>query len=143
VIVLHVWWQLHQEHSTGSAQRMEAAADAPKPGLWCIEPRSMGEAARSLDSDAKVLWNLSPPAHEGTIGGPVVIRTVDLDGREVLHIVGQPVTLRRPLRVEHAVPVIVAPAGCADMNHHTFPAANRHVHATGVPAQPLAYRRTL
>ena len=119
MVVCHIGWQLYQQHPTSSVEQVETMTDAPNPGFWCIEPRTMGEAARGLDGDTKVFGNPTTPTQECAIGGPMIIRTVDFDGWKVFYIVGEPIALRRTLRVEYAVPVIIAPARCADMDRHT------------------------
>lgn len=57
----------------------------------------------------KGFGNPPTPVDEGAISWPAVIRTIDFHGWKVLHIVGEPLALRRTIRVEHAVPMVVAP----------------------------------
>jgi hypothetical protein len=60
--------------------------------------------------------NTTMPTGEDAIGRPAVEGAIDLDCPEALDVVSEPIAQRDALRIQDALPVIVAPAGCASMN---------------------------
>src|SRR5207249_4202116 len=79
-----------------------------------IEPREVGQTAGCLQGHQEAIRQPIVPAGEGGVAWPVVITAVELDRVEPGDVEIQPLREGRAGRIQHALPVIVAPAGSAD-----------------------------
>src|SRR3954451_21592302 len=78
----------------------------------------MSQSPRSLDGHAEPWRQAGVPAREGGIPGPPVKAGVQFHRAEVGDIVLEPVPDGQSRRVQDVLPVVIAPAGGADVDCH-------------------------
>ena len=69
-----------------------------------------------LHGIAEAIGRLIPPAVECGFERHPIKAGVDLDGVEILRITLEPALLRKAFRIEEPAPVLVDPAGAADVD---------------------------
>ena len=106
--------QLNQEDAAPVRQFVQPGGDAFDPGFRAVEAFRMGESTGRLHRHQESGWEPPAPGRERGIRRPPVETGVEFDGVECLDVAGEPVARVRAGRVQHAVPVVVTPAGGAD-----------------------------
>ena len=74
----------------------------------------MRQVPRAFQRKREVVTGLSPPIGERLLLETAIEGGIDLNGRKVLTVEGEPSLLWETLRVEDPLPVLVAVARCAD-----------------------------
>ena len=118
VVALLFGVQLNQQHLRPVTERLPRQFNATDPWLWRLQSAKVCEPAVGLDRELEVLGQLCVPLGEGRLAGPAVEACVQFDGVELSDVATQSVLRRKAGRVQHAVPVVVGPAGRADADRH-------------------------
>src|ERR1700733_16181326 len=78
----------------------------------------MGQTTGRLHPQREAGRKLVPPLAEASIPGPAVEARVQLDGVELLGVTLQTCPSAHARLVEHALPMVIRPSGCAHLNYH-------------------------
>src|SRR5664279_4717831 len=110
--------QLEQHHAAAIGQLMPAGGDAIKPGLRRIEPLGVSQSAGRLDREEETLGQPPTPACECTWRRPPVETRVEFDRPKPPCVYRKSLRLRGTRRIEHVLPVLIAPSRSPDVHDH-------------------------
>src|SRR6478672_11944568 len=98
----------------GGAQRLDPLEEAPRPHTCLAQALHVAHVAACLDAEQESGRRLLRPGLRGVQAGQAIEGRVELDRRETACVISEPPGGRRPLGIEAAAPVAVAPSGAAD-----------------------------
>ena len=109
-----------------SRNSCQPAAMPVHPPLRGVQLLGVGEPARGLHRHHEPGRQPGPPPGELRGSRPPVKAAVQFDGVEPADIMAESIPRRRPPRIQHVLPMAIAPPRGADMNDHpTNPHASR------------------
>src|SRR5664279_1636939 len=97
---------------------MPARRHPVDPDLGLVESLGVRETAGGLDGQLEPVRQPAPPPCEGRLLRPAVEAAIELDRMEPLAVVAEAVAGSGSVRIEHALPVVVAPARRSYQNDH-------------------------
>ena len=102
-----------------SQRMLQPSSESDEVGDFLVAPDELlhvGDEAIGLDRVAKARRRLLAPAVEGRRERQAIEARVDLDRVELFRIAFEPALLGKALRIEESTPMLVDPAGAADMH---------------------------
>src|SRR5262249_20939746 len=109
--------QLEQHRADLGRQRREPRLqEIDRVLAFLAEPFPMRDEFRRLPGEAEIAWRLGAPGAHRVERRRTVERAVDLGGRKLRGVPGEPILLRHGLWVEPAAPAVISPARRADQN---------------------------
>lgn len=106
--------QLPEDRAGAIAERLQAAEIFSQAFARVAQPADVREVAAAFDGENEALGRALAPAADHLERRQPIERGVDLDGREVPHVVAELVLFRPALRIEVSGPFLVDPAARAD-----------------------------